>query len=80
MCDIDKMVGGRPAWVRIESVAVKLPSGAGFQENGFIASFGFNDEGRIGCYINQGNPHVIFRTRIEAEEAAFAELKRQFGN
>ena len=24
MCDIDKMVGGRPAWVRIESVAVEL--------------------------------------------------------
>jgi hypothetical protein len=74
MAKYEKQINGKAVWVITEPVARMLPDQSGYQEDGFIASFGL--EGEIGNYIRNGKPHVLFNTEPEAATAAFAELEK----
>jgi hypothetical protein len=62
-------------WVFTESVSVKLPNNLGFQQNGFIVSFGLKGE-NFGQYVRNGKAIAKFNTEQEAADAGFAELEK----
>lgn len=74
MAKHEKQINGKTVWVSTEPIARMLPDKSAYQEDGFLASFGF--EGEIGHYIQNGKPHVIFDTEPDAAAAGFAELEK----
>ena len=78
MAKHEKQINGKAVWVSTEPIARMLPDKSGYQEAGFIVSFGL--EGEIGNYIQNGKPHLIFDTEPEAAAAGFSELEKLFNH
>lgn len=76
MARYDHEINGQAAWVNTEAIARMREDKSGYEEVGFIASFGF--EGDVGNYIQHGRPHLIFSTEPAAAAAGLAELNKLF--
>ena len=76
MAKHEKEIKGQAVWVNTEPLAKMLQDKSGYQEVGFIVSFGL--KGEVGNYIQNGRPHIIFSPEPEAVAAGFAELEKLF--
>jgi hypothetical protein len=70
----EHQINGKAAWVTTEPIARMLPDQSGYEEVGFIVSFGL--QGEIGQYVRGGKPHIIFANEPAAASAGFTELKK----